>query len=156
MTESLRAGPGTRITLHFAVRLMDGTVMDSTFERQPASFVWGDESLLPGFERVVLGLKAGDKRSAVIPPDKGFGEYNADNVQQFRQQEFDAGVALAPGVVVSFRDAAGAELPGVISSVEDDWVSVDFNHPLAGRELTFEVELLAVELHSPAQPVTLR
>lgn len=152
----MRAGPGTRITLHFAVRLIDGTEIDSTFERQPASFVWGDESLLPGFERVLLGLKAGDKRSAVIPPDKGFGEYNPDNVQQFQKKEFDTGEPLAAGVVVSFRDAAGAELPGVISAIEDDWVQVDFNHPLAGRELTFEVEVIAVERHTPEQPVAIQ
>lgn len=156
MTEQLRAGPDTRVTLHFAVRLMDGTEMDSTFAGQPASFVWGDESLLPGFERALLGLKAGDKRSVYIEAENGFGAYNPDNIQQFREDEFADDMNLQTGVVVSFRDASGAELPGVISLIEDNWVTVDFNHPLAGRDLTFEVEILSVERYVPEQPVTIR
>jgi len=156
MTDALRAGPEMRITLNFAVRLMDGTELDSTFGREPASFVWGDESLLPGFERALLGLKAGDKRSVYIEAENGFGAYNPDNVQQFRSDEFDDAVELSVGVVVNFRDAAGAELPGVITLMEDDWVTVDFNHPLAGRDLTFEVEIIAVELFVPEQPVSIR
>jgi FKBP-type peptidyl-prolyl cis-trans isomerase SlpA len=145
-----------RVTLHFAVRLMDGTELDSTFDAKPASFVWGDDSLLPGFERALLGLKAGDKRSVYIEADKGFGAYNPDNIQQFREEEFADGMSLEIGVVVSFRDAAGAELPGVISAREDNWVTVDFNHPLAGRDLTFEVEIIQVERDVPEQPVNIR
>jgi FKBP-type peptidyl-prolyl cis-trans isomerase SlpA len=156
MTDILRAGPDMRVTLHFAVRLMDGTEMDSTFGRAPASFVWGDESLLPGFERALVGLKAGDKRSVYIEAANGFGAYNPDNVQQFRADEFAEGMTLAPGVVVSFRDASGAELPGVVALIEEGWVTVDFNHPLAGRDLTFEVEILAVERYAPEKPVTMR
>ena len=151
MTEQLRAGPDTRVTLHFAVRLMDGTEMDSTFAGQPASFVWGDESLLPGFERALLGLKAGDKRSVYIEAENGFGAYNPDNIQQFREDEFAEGMALETGVVVSFRDASGAELPGVISLIEDNWVTVDFNHPLAGQTLNFDVKVVDVRAASPEE-----
>ena len=81
MTEILRAGPDTRITLHFAVRLMDGTELDSTFGGDPAAFVWGDESLLPGFENALRGLKAGDRRSVFLEANKAFGDYNDDNVR---------------------------------------------------------------------------
>jgi len=156
MTESLRAGPETEVTLHFAVRLMDGTEMDATFGGEPATFVWGDESLLPGFEKALLGLKAGDKRSVFIDAENGFGVYNPDNIQQFQRKEFAEDLLLEPGVVVSFKDAAGGELPGVVSSFEDNWVMVDFNHPLAGRDLTFEVEIIAVQRYAPEQPVNIR
>ena len=157
MTDAtLRAGPDMRITLHFAVRLMDGTEMDSTFSGKPASFVWGDESLLPGFERALVGLKPGDRRSVFIDAENGFGAWNEDNVQHFPRKTFAEDADLAPGVVMSFADAAGAELPGVIKSADDDWVSVDFNHPLAGRDLTFEVEIVDVQRHVPEQPVSIR
>lgn len=156
MTDILKAGPQKRITLHFAVRLMDGTELDTTFGGQPASFVWGDESLPPGFERALLGLKAGDRRSVFLAAADGFGDYNPDNVQHFRSDTFPEGTDLSPGVVMNFADAARTELPGVITAVEDDWVTVDFNHPLAGRELTFEVEIIDVAHHAPEQPVTLR
>lgn len=152
----LRVGHDMRVTLHFAVRLIDGAEMDSTFGKAPASFVWGDESLLPGFETALLGLKAGDKRSVFMSADKAFGVHNPDNVQHFRRDEFADGMDMAQGTVVSFKDASGAELPGVIAQADQDWVKVDFNHPLAGRDLTFEVEIITVEKYVPEQPVQLR
>lgn len=155
MTESLKAGPQTRVTLHFAVRLMDGTEMDSTFGGDPASFSWGDESLMPGFERAILGLRAGDRRSAYIDAQSGFGDHNEENVQYFRRDTFEGPESLEVGLVMSFGDAAGAELPGVIAALDEDWVTVDFNHPLAGRDLTFEVEIVKVEHDAPEQPVRL-
>lgn len=152
----LRAGPDKRITLHFTIRLLDGTEIDTTHGKPPASFVWGDESLLPGFERPLLGLKAGDKRSVLIQAKDGFGERNEDNIQHFRPDTFADDLQLAPGMVVSFADAARAELPGVIQSVDEEWVTVDFNHPLAGKDLTFEVEIVAVERFVPEEVVSLR
>lgn len=154
-SNELRAGPQMRITLHFAVRLMDGTELDSTFAGDPAAFSWGDGSLLPGFERAILGLHAGDKRSVFIDAEAGFGEYNEQNVQHFRRDTFSGPDDLAVGAVINFADAAGAELPGVVSALDDEWVTVDFNHPLAGRELTFEVEIVRVEHDAPEQAVKL-
>ena len=111
MTEILRAGPETRVTLHFAVRLMDGTEMDSTFGGEPAAFVWGDESLLPGFESSIRGLKAGDKRSVFLEAKKAFGEYNEENVQHFTRDTFIQYDTLESGMVLSFADAAGGDVP---------------------------------------------
>ncbi|MEQ9507670.1 MAG: FKBP-type peptidyl-prolyl cis-trans isomerase [Alloalcanivorax xenomutans] len=142
--------------MHFAVRLMDGTEMDSTFGGEPATFVWGDGSLLPGFERAILGLKAGDRRSVFIDAQSGFGEYNEQNVQHFRRDTFAAPDGMEVGTVMNFADAAGAELPGVVSALDEQWVTVDFNHPLAGRELTFEVEIVRVEHDAPEQTVKLK
>lgn len=161
----LRVGPQMRVTMHFAVRLMDGTELDSTFDKAPATFVWGDESLLPGFEKALNGLKAGDKRSVFIAANQGFGDHNPDNIQHFRREEFAQDMPLTEGSVVSFKDASGAELPGVIvrgegedesEGEDEEWVRVDFNHPLAGRELTFEVEIIAVQHDVADQPLTLR
>lgn len=156
MNNALTVGPQREITLHFAVRLITGEEVDSTFDKAPATFVWGDESLPEGFERSLLGLKAGDKRSVFISPEEGFGDVNPDNVQHFRREEFPESEELAPGVVMQFTDAARSELPGVIQSVDDEWVAVDFNHPLAGRELTFEVEIIDVKHAVEEQIVELR
>ena len=149
------AGPGTQITLHFAVRLMDGSEVDSTWGKSPATFLWGDGSLLPGFERVLRGLKAGDRRSIYIEAGRGFGEHREENIQNFRRDTFAEEDELQPGVVINFIDAAGAELPGVVQNLDDDWVTVDFNHPLAGRDLTFEVEILQVESLGDERPMRL-
>ncbi|MBL7252280.1 peptidylprolyl isomerase [Alloalcanivorax sp. C16-2] len=154
MTDQLFAGPQTRVTLHFAVRLMDGTEMDSTFDGEPASFAWGDGSLLPGFEKAILGLRPGDRRSVFIDAESGFGEHNEQNVQHFNRATFEVR-DVEPGMVMNFADAAGAELPGVVTDVDDDWVTVDFNHPLAGRDLTFVVEIIDVQHDVPEQTIRL-
>lgn len=134
-----------RVTLHFRLSLEDGTVVDSTFEKAPASFFVGDGSLLDGFEKKLLGMTAGGRDIFTVLPEEGFGQPNPNNVQTFQRDHFDAGIELAEGLVVSFADANRAELPGVIKSLAEDEVVVDFNHPLAGRKILFEVEILAVE-----------
>ena len=155
MSGALVIGIDTRVTLHFTLRLAGGDMVDTTRERGPATFLVGDNSLLPGFEQAVFGLKAGDRRSVVIDPNSGFGDYNPDNVQVMDRNLFGPDVALERGLMISFADKKG-ELPGVVLEFTDDKVTVDFNHPLAGRELTFEVEIIAVESAVPAVPVAIR
>ena len=150
-----RIGPGKRVTLHFSVLLMDGSIVDSTKARAPATFSVGDGNLLPGFEQSIFGLKAGDKRSIVLEAANAFGPHNPENVQTMRRGLFQQHMVLEPGVVVSFADKSKAELPGVIMSVTDDQVEVDFNHPLAGRDLTFQVEIINV-VDADSQAVSLQ
>lgn len=135
---------GSEITLHFAVKLADGEVVDSNFDAEPARCRMGDGSLLPGLELCLIGLHAGDRREFAISPEQGFGQRNEDNIQTFRRSRF-AGIALEEGLVVSFADAANSELPGVVTVVEDERVTVDFNHPLAGSSLLFEVRIVDVK-----------
>lgn len=136
-------GPGKRVTLHFSIALADGTEIDNTRTRsKPAEFTVGDGSLLPGFEKAIFGLRAGDRRSVFIDAKRGFGEPNPDNVQVFTRLTFKD-INLEPGLMVSFTDRGG-ELPGVVTALDDDTVTVDFNHPLAGRDLVFEVDIIRV------------
>lgn len=88
MAESTRIGEESRVTLHFALKLEDGNVVDSTFDKQPASFKVGDGNLLPGFEQALFGLKAGDKRTLSILPEQGFGQPNPQNVQIMPRDQF--------------------------------------------------------------------
>lgn len=140
----VRIGPDREITLHFALKLESGEVVDSTFDKKPATFRFGDGSLLPGFELAIQGLKAGDKRSLQIAPENGFGQPNPQNLQSMPRSQFD-GMELSEGLMVIFNDAANTELPGVVKTLGDDQVSVDFNHPLAGKTLNFDVEIIEVK-----------
>ncbi|WLD58855.1 FKBP-type peptidyl-prolyl cis-trans isomerase [Salinispirillum sp. LH 10-3-1] len=132
------------VTLHFSLALPDGEVIDSNFDGSAATFQMGDGSLLEGFEACLLGLTAGDKKTVQIAAQEAFGEHMEDNVQNFKRHQFGADMVLEPGVVVSFADAAGAELPGVVSRLDGDYVTVDFNHPLAGKDITFSVSVVSV------------
>lgn len=138
-------GEGTRVHLNFALRLADGGEVDSNFGAEPVSFAVGDGSLLPGFERCLFGLLPGDRRTFSIPPEDGFGQPNPNNVQRIPREQFAEDMDLSPGMVCSFADAAGTELPGVIREAGADSVTVDFNHPLAGRTIEFEVHIHRVE-----------
>jgi len=137
-------GPDSSVTLHFALRLEDGTDVDSTFSRQPASLTIGDGNLPEPFERCLHGLVSGDRQSFTLTPEDAFGQPNPNNVQTFKRREFAPDMELEEGLVMSFADAARAEVPGVIKSFDDETVEVDFNHPLAGRTLTFEVAIIDV------------
>lgn len=142
----------SKVSMHFALRInnvdADGasTVeeVDSTFNAKPAGFTVGDGNLLPGFEEFLIGLTSGDHKTFTVPAEKAFGQSNPQNVQEMKRSSFALDMPLSPGLVVSFADAAKAELPGVIKSIDGDYVTVDFNHPLAGKDLEFEVQILSV------------
>ena len=140
----VRIGPDREVTLHFALKLDNGDVVDSTFDKKPATFKVGDGNLLPGFEQAIYGLKAGDKRSLSISPEQGFGQGNPQNVQVMPRSQFQD-MELSEGLLVIFNDAANAELPGVVKIFDDNQVTIDFNHPLAGKALSFEVEIIEVK-----------
>lgn len=146
MTDSAHAIHGaSKVTLHFSLALENGDLVDSTFGAAPASFTMGDGSLLPGFESYLLGLVAGSKQEFLVPQQNGFGARNPQNIQVFKRSVFTPDMELAEGLVVSFSDASGAQLPGVVKCFDNNTVEVDFNHPLAGHELTFTVEIIHVE-----------
>ncbi|SDM11886.1 FKBP-type peptidyl-prolyl cis-trans isomerase SlpA [Modicisalibacter muralis] len=138
-----RIGDGMEVTLHFTLKLEDGTVVDSTRDKQPATFQVGDGNLPPGFEAPLAGLAKGDTGSYEISPEHAFGQHNPQNMQKIPRESFE-GPELEEGLVMSFTDPNGGELPGVITEIDEKRVEVDFNHPLAGRTLTFDVEIIDV------------
>ena len=141
----LDIGPNCKVELHFSLKLADtGELVDSTFEKEPAELVIGDGNLPAAFEAVIHGMRAGERKIERIEPKDGFGQHNPSNVQRIPKDQFDPSVELSEGLVVSFEDKAKSELPGVVSTIDDIMVTVDFNHPLAGRDLEFEVEILSV------------
>ncbi len=143
-------GEGTRVYLNFSVSLEDGSEVDTNFGEDSVSFVVGDGSLLPGFERLIFGMSAGERQMFVVPPENAFGQPNDSNVQILPRDQFDEDLELEIGLVFSFADASGGEVPGMIISYDEDEVTVDFNHPLSGRTILFDVlvhRVEPVELH---------
>lgn len=136
---------GSEVLFHFSIKLSDGSVADSTkVSGKPAKLVMGDGSLTPGFEACLLGLEAGQEASFTLPPEQAFGMPNPDNIYYVERDKFGADVTPEEGAIIAFTQPDGSELPGVIRSVAGQSVTVDFNHPLAGQTLTFDVEILEV------------
>ena len=142
MSSYTPVGPGTKVEVRFSLKLTDGHVVDSTGDNA-ASFVVGDGSLLPGFEQAMFGMVEGQASSVEI--EDGFGEHNEDNVQRMSRTQFASDMKLTEGLVVSFADQQKTELPGVVTNVSELIVEVDFNHPLAGKKLIFDVEIIGVQ-----------
>lgn len=143
MSEAITSGK--QVTLHFSLSLPSGEVIDTTRDKKPATCVMGDGSFLPGFEAALMGLKMGDKKTVTICPENGFGHYREENIHHVPRAQFDPRIELTQGLLMDFADGK-ANLPGVIMDIFDEYVVVDFNHPLAGREIIFEVEILDVTI----------
>jgi FKBP-type peptidyl-prolyl cis-trans isomerase SlpA len=142
--ELLPVGPDTKITLYFSLSLEDKSVVDSNFDAEPATFIFGDGNLLPAFEAALTGLKPGAEETFDIQPEQGFGQHNPSNIQSFSRKEFDEDLDIEPGLMLSFADASQAELPGVVAEVDEETVTIDFNHPLAGHTINFKVKIISV------------
>ena len=142
MTQSINTS--SHVKLNFALHHASGQTIDSTFDKGAVELTIGDGNLLEGFESCLIGLVAGDHQTFMVPPQEAFGQHNPANLQTIKRHQFGPDMVLEQGLVVSFSDAANTELPGVVKTIDGDNVVVDFNHPLAGVELKFEVEVLEV------------
>ncbi len=141
--DETRIEDGSKVQLHFSVAIENGVEIDNTRSRdEPVSLVIGDGNLLPGFEKALFGLRAGDRRTVSLPPEDAFGEWNSENVQRFDTVKFEQRPEI--GHMIEFEDKAKASLFGVVMSVADDITEIDFNHPLAGKNITFAVEIFKV------------
>ncbi|WP_394200152.1 FKBP-type peptidyl-prolyl cis-trans isomerase [Shewanella waksmanii] len=133
------------IVCHMNIVLEDGSTADSTkASGKPARLNIGDESLSPAFEAQIAGLKSGDKHTFTLDPSDAFGESNPDAIHHLDRTKFPADMTLEEGVIVSFAGPGGSEIPGIVRAVAGDSVTVDLNHPLAGRKVTFELEVVEV------------
>jgi FKBP-type peptidyl-prolyl cis-trans isomerase SlpA len=135
--------PGDRVRLHFALHLESGEEVDTTRRGDPAMLTVGDGNLLPGFEAVLIGMCSGDDAQVLLEPEHAFGPRRQENVQIFRRDRFSSELSLEEGLIVSFN-GPGGELPGVVRRVMEEHVEVDFNHPLAGRRILFDVSIIDV------------
>lgn len=136
--------PGSRVRMHFVLRLQDGTVVDETQPDAPIEFTMGDGTLVAGLERALYTLKPGVRQTIQISPEEGFGVRDPAHVYALPRADFPSDIPLEPGVLVAFSMPEGEQVPGTILKLDDNEVVVDFNHPLAGRDVVFEVEVLDV------------
>ncbi len=138
-------GNNSEVIFHFSIKLEDGSAADSTkVHNKPAKLRMGDGSLTENFEKCLLGLAAGDNKSFELEPEDAFGQPNPDNIDYVDRSKFGADTPAEVGNNIAFTQPDGTELPGLVREVQGESVTIDFNHPLAGQRLTFEVEILEV------------
>lgn len=143
MTQPIQSD--SAVLVHFMLFLSDGSLVESTRDNgKPALFTLGDGSLSPALETQLTGLAAGDKRRFTLQPDQSFGESNPDLIQYFSIRDFAETGIPEVGTIMLFSAMDGSDMPGIIRDITGESITVDFNHPLAGQEVTFEIEILSV------------
>ncbi|ENB2087238.1 FKBP-type peptidyl-prolyl cis-trans isomerase [Vibrio alginolyticus] len=134
------------VTLHFTIKMQDGSVADSTHNMgKPAKFIMGDGSLSENFEQCLIGLETGAQKAIELKAEDAFGMPNPDHIHYMDRTKFVGDAEVEVGTIMAFSGPDGMEIPGIITEIAGDSVTVDFNHPLAGQDVTFEVEILSVE-----------
>lgn len=137
--------PGSRVRLHLAIKLADGTVAESTFDAEPLDIVIGDGTLVRGLEVALYGMRVGQRQTLTLHPDQAYGARDPEAVGWLPRMQFPVDMEIQPGTLIGFEGPGGEEIAALILAVEADRVQVDFNHPLAGKPIVFESEILAVE-----------
>jgi len=133
---------GDLVKVHYTGKLNDGTVFDTSENREPLQFTLGKQEVIPGFESAVVGMEAGDKKTVTIPEAQAYGPHLEDLVATFKREQFPAEIELELGQQLEIPREDGQTLLVRISDLKDDSVTLDANHPLAGKDLTFEIELV--------------
>lgn len=131
------------VTIHYTLRDEQGAVIDSSSGRGPLAYLHGKGNIVPGLERALAGRGAGDKLDVTVAPEQGYGVRDERLVEIVPRSRFPAGTELAPGMRLRTSGARGVRIVSVVK-VERDFVTLDGNHPLAGRTLHFSVEVAEV------------
>jgi peptidylprolyl isomerase len=135
---------GDRIKVHYTGRLIDGTVFDSSKERNPLEFRIGSGSLIPGFENGVIGMSVGDTKTVAIPDIEGYGPKNEDLVVKVKRENLPDNITPEIGQTLQMSRQDGHPCSVTVTDVDEFSVTFDANHPLAGKTLLFEIELLEI------------
>jgi len=130
------------VTINYTLKDSEGEIIDSTSEGKSFSFLSGSEQILPKLEEAIGGMLIGSKKIVALAAADAYGEYFDDAVQVLQSSEFPKEMEIKEGMEFVTNDADGNQMPFVISKITDEQITVDFNHPLAGEDLTFDVELL--------------
>lgn len=137
--------PGSRVRLHLAIKLANGMVAETTFDDDPLEVIIGDGALVYGLEVALYGMRPGQKQSITLTPEQAYGTHDPVAVGWLPRDQFPADMQLEPGALVGFVGAEGEEVAALVIAVDAERVQIDFNHPLAGKPIIFESEIISVE-----------
>ena len=135
---------GNTIKVHYTGRFEDGMVFDSSMGGNPLEFTLGNHEVIQGFENAAIGMSVGDTKTVSIEPGDAYGDYNDNLVVDMPREYFPEEINPEVGMRLIIVDNNGEEMPVVVSDIHDDSVRLDANHPLAGKKLIFDIELVEI------------
>ncbi len=132
------------VKVHYTGSLTDGTVFDSSADREPFEFTIGQGMVIPGFESAVIGMNEGDTKTVSIPSEEAYGPYHEELVAVVARSNVPPEIELSTGTILQVRSPEGGINRAVVKDITDENVTLDLNHPLAGQNLTFELKLVQI------------
>jgi len=141
----VKAESGDTVKVHYTGTLEDGTVFDTSVEREPLEFTLGQGQLIPGFEQAVIGMKIGDLKTINIPADQAYGPYRDDLILVIERDQLPEDLDPEVGQQLQMIQADGSSITVIIIEISETTATIDANHPLAGKDLTFEIELIEIQ-----------
>jgi len=141
MTE---AKNGDKVRVHFTGYLEDGAVFGSTMDEEPFEFKLGEKNMLPGFENAVIGMEKGETKTISLPPEEAYGDHKKELVHMMERSGFPPEINLEIGKRLSVRTQDGKQTVVTIKDFTEDKIVIDENEPLAGKTLTFKIELVEI------------
>jgi len=135
---------GDTVKLHYKGTLQDGTVFDSSEGRDPLQFEVGAGQIIPGLDEALPGMAPGDTKSVTIEPEQAYGDTNPNAIQSVPRETIPAELEIAVGTALQVETTDGRQIPVTVTEINDENVVLDANHPLAGKTLTFDIELVAI------------
>lgn len=138
------AQPGNTVKVHYQGTFEDGTVFDSSREREPLEFTIGQKQMIPGFEKGVVGMAVGDRKNLVLPPDDAYGEHRQEMIAVVDRARLPEDITPEIGMVLQMQRSDGNHFPVRIIDCNDDTITLDANSPLAGQTLHFDVEMMEI------------
>ncbi|HPW69850.1 MAG: peptidylprolyl isomerase [Desulfomonilia bacterium] len=135
---------GDTVKVHYTGRFEDGVIFDSSVDAEPLEFTLGSHEVIAGFEEAAEGMNIGESKTVSIKPEQAYGSYNENLVVDMPKEYFPEDIEPEAGMRLIIVDNGGEELPVVVSEVRDDSVRLDANHPLAGKTLVFDIELVDI------------
>jgi FKBP-type peptidyl-prolyl cis-trans isomerase 2 len=144
LTGKGQAKLGDSVKVHYTGRFDDGTVFDSSDGRDPLEFTVGQGEVIPGFDDALIGMRVGERKDVQVAPDDGYGERNENLVQTIARDQINLSVEPETGMNIEMHTPDGTIIPLTVTEVSETSITLDANHPLAGRELHFSVELVEI------------
>ena len=139
-----QAQTGDLVKVHFTGRLADGTIFDTSMEREPLEFTLGEGELIPGFEQAVLGMTTGESRTATILADQAYGPHRAERVIDVERHHLPSDLQPELGQRLQMTRPDGTTINVVVTTITETQVTLDANHPLAGHDLIFDLILVEI------------
>jgi len=139
-----QAKNGDTVKVHYVGTLTDGILFDSSQGREPLEFVLGTGKVIPGFENALVGMSVGESKTVTIPADAAYGQRHEHMIREVPRVSIPDDIQLSEGMVLHAQGPEGQTLSFTVASFDDEMVKIDGNNPLAGKDLTFALELVAI------------